>query len=373
MASFMEKGGLKILSLSRMPGMKRVTTALVVMTLSAASAAAETPVAEVSRLQLYSSFWQNLHHFLYVSAWATRPVVPGQPRLAMPLPPGSDVSMAPDEKATWDHAVTVYERDFASRDLLFGQRMTMIKLGLVDRDDEFTGAPRRRRAEDAAAVGRADLPEVLVAGARCRQPHLDRRRGAPDDEVCARDYREADNALRRPLVRPACARRCRPLRQEPGRVHVEQSTHIVVASSDPGYAQWSSVEMLFHESSHGLFWKTQLAIEAAANRAGKMPRDLWHVVLFYIAGEVTRQELAKDGVEYKPYLYAIGLFDRAWPRFRSPVETSVQPYIDGKATLSRWSRVSSPRSVTMPKITIYRCSNRSSTSTSNAAQTAAAL
>ena len=118
-----------------------MTTALFVMTLSAASVAAETPVAEVSQLQLYSSFWQNLHHFLYVSAWATRPVVPGQPRLAMPLPPGSDVSMAPDEKATWDHAVTVYERDFASRDLLFGQRMTMIKLGLVDRDDKLTGAP----------------------------------------------------------------------------------------------------------------------------------------------------------------------------------------------------------------------------------------
>jgi len=112
-------------------------------------------------------------------------------------------------------------------------------------------------------------------------------------------------------------------------------THIVVASSDPGYAQWSSVEMLFHESSHGLFRKTQLAIEDAANRAGKTPRDLWHVVLFYIAREVTRQELAKDGVEYKPYLYAIGLFDRAWPRFRSPVETSVQPYIDGKATLEQ--------------------------------------
>ena len=57
------------------------------------------------------------------------------------LDPASDVSMAPDEKAAWDHAVTVYERDFASRDLLFGQRMTMIKLGLVDRDDKLTGAP----------------------------------------------------------------------------------------------------------------------------------------------------------------------------------------------------------------------------------------
>jgi hypothetical protein len=118
------------------------TCGLLIVALQAGPAsAADTPVAEVAQLQLYSSFWQNLHHFLYVSAWATRPVVPGQPRLAMPLPRGSDVSMAPDEKATWDHAVAVYERDFASRDLLFGQRMTMIKLGLVDRDDKLTGAP----------------------------------------------------------------------------------------------------------------------------------------------------------------------------------------------------------------------------------------
>src|SRR5438046_8664376 len=109
--------------------MKRAI-ALLALTLCSGTAAAETPVAEVSQLQLYSSFWQNLHHFLYVSAWATRPVVPGQPRLAMPLPPGSDVSMAPDEKATWDHAVTVYERDFACRDLLFGHGMTMTMLGL---------------------------------------------------------------------------------------------------------------------------------------------------------------------------------------------------------------------------------------------------
>ena len=118
-----------------------MTTALVVMTLSAASAAAETPVAEVSQLQLYSSFWQNLHHFLYVSAWATRPVVPGQLRACGCRCRRVRMSRwRPTKKATWDHAVTVYERDFASRDLLFGQRMTMIKLGL---SIETTNSPAR--------------------------------------------------------------------------------------------------------------------------------------------------------------------------------------------------------------------------------------
>src|SRR6266550_3481936 len=134
MASFIEKGGLKILSPSRMPGMKCVTTALVVMTLSAASAVAETPVAEMSQLRLYSSFWQNLHHFLYVSAWATRPIVPRAPRLAMPRPQKPAVSLTREEKAIWDAAVTYYDRNIASRDLLFDDDLTRVKLALADAD-----------------------------------------------------------------------------------------------------------------------------------------------------------------------------------------------------------------------------------------------
>jgi hypothetical protein len=49
----------------------------------------------------------------------------------------------------------------------------------------------------------------------------------------------------------------------------------------------------------------------------------------------SRQELAKNGIEYLPYLYATGLFDRAWPAFREPVERHVRPFIDGQVTLDR--------------------------------------
>jgi len=76
-------------------------------------------------------------------------------------------------------------------------------------------------------------------------------------------------------------------------------------------------------------------VNTALKTANKQANDLWHVVLFYIAGEVTRQQLAKDGIQYKPYLYSVGLFDRAWPQFRAPVEEHVQAYIDGKITLEQ--------------------------------------
>ena len=57
--------------------------------------------------------------------------------------------------------------------------------------------------------------------------------------------------------------------------------------------------------------------------------------MLFRSGEVTRQELAKSGIHYTQYLYATGLFDRAWPQFRKPVEQHVQAYIDGKITVEQ--------------------------------------
>jgi hypothetical protein len=48
--------------------MRLIGPALIVLAMCSAPATAETPVAGVSQLQLYSSFWQNLHHFLSASA-----------------------------------------------------------------------------------------------------------------------------------------------------------------------------------------------------------------------------------------------------------------------------------------------------------------
>jgi hypothetical protein len=74
---------------------------------------------------------------------------------------------------------------------------------------------------------------------------------------------------------------------------------IIVASADASYAGWAGTEMLFHESSHALILQVRTAIDQAMSAAGKRPRDLWHVVLFYVAGEITRQTLAARGIEYQ--------------------------------------------------------------------------
>ena len=315
--------------------MKRAV-ALFALTLCSGTAAAETPVAEVSQLRLYSSVWQNLHHFLYVSAWATRPVVARAPRLAMPLPQEPAVSLTPEDKATWDAAVTYYDRNIASRDLLFDDDLTRVKLALAHADDALAGV----RIDEA-------LRSTLLEAAPIYRKYWWRDHDAANRSWIERVSRQTPTVAE-PIIARLTALYGVPWFTTPVRVDVVRAgkslgaytsnnprPHIVVASGDSSYDGWSGTEMLFHESSHALFQRVRLAVDSAAKAADKQPRDLWHVVLFYITGEVTRQELAKKGIEYRSYLYATGLFDRAWPAFREPIERHVRPFVDGQVPLDR--------------------------------------
>lgn len=41
--------------------------------------------------------------------------------------------------------------------------------------------------------------------------------------------------------------------------------------------------------------------------------------------------MAERGVaSYEPYVYREGLFDRAWPQFREPLEAHWEPYLEGR-------------------------------------------
>jgi hypothetical protein len=314
----------------------RRAVALLALMLSSGTAAAETPVAEVSQLRLYSGFWQNLHHFLYVSAWANRPVVPRAPRLAMPLPQEPVLSLTAEEKATWNAAVTYYDRNIAEKDLLFDDDLTRIKVALADADD---------------ALRNVQINEALRSALLEAAP-IYRKYWWSDHDAANRAWIERVSRQTPTVAGPIIERLTAlydvpwftmPVRVDVVRVGKSQGAytsnyprpHIVVASGDGSYAGWSGTEMLFHEASHALFLKVRQAVDSAAKAANKQPRDLWHVVLFYIAGEVTRQQLAKNGIEYQPYLYATGLFDRAWPAFREPIERHVRPFVDGQVTVDQ--------------------------------------
>jgi hypothetical protein len=294
-----------------------------------------SPAAEVAGLQLFSDFWLNLHHFLYVSAWARRPDVAGRRRLAMPLPPDAAGSLSTEEQTAWDVAVSYYDRELASKDLLFDTRLTAINTALAGAstlDGLGLAAEHRRVLEAAGPVYRRHWWPRHDMANRAWISDVARRTAPLAPQIVDRLtslYRAKwfDQPVRVDVVYVG--------KSQGAYTSVDPRVHIIVASADSSYAGWAGTEMLFHESSHGLIENVRAAVEHAMNSAGKPPRDLWHVVLFYIAGEVTRQALAERGIEYQPYLYATGLFTKAWPALRDPIERTVGPFVDGKTSIAQ--------------------------------------
>ena len=93
------------------------------------------------------------------------------------------------------------------------------------------------------------------------------------------------------------------------------------------------MEIVFHEISHTLIAPIEKQLAAALGDRLREHGVLWHVVQFYITGEAVRGVLGARGIQYEPYLYSSGLFERAWPAYRRPVEEHWRPYVDGRTTI----------------------------------------
>jgi hypothetical protein len=112
-------------------------------------------------------------------------------------------------------------------------------------------------------------------------------------------------------------------------------THATISSGAANNTGWSAVEIVFHEISHILVEPIQQRLATALGERLRDHSVLWHVVQFYITGQVVRDVLAAKGINYEPYLYSTGLFDRAWGRYREAVEQHWRPYVDGRITLDQ--------------------------------------
>lgn len=59
-----------------------------------------------------------------------------------------------------------------------------------------------------------------------------------------------------------------------------------------------------------------------------------HRPQFFTAGEVTARAIREEwAVDYVPYMITQGLYDRAWPTWRAPLEAEWRPVLEGRRTL----------------------------------------
>lgn len=273
-----------------------------------------------------SNFWVNLHHFLRVAG------------RGMPV----HAKLTADEQRTWDAAVSLYRDKWSKRDVLFDDGMVAIK-------DALRRVPNDKTPPEIA--NEPELARTLIAAAPIYRKHF-----WPAHDTLNRSW----IASVEPLIARYGAALSRRVAAAYGQswphthpvdlsifagpvgAYTSSPPHSTIASGDSGYLGPAALEMLFHEASHQWGRPLQIAIDTSSeNHHRKVPPQLWHAVLFYNAGELTRRAYAEDGydgyVEYasKGKLYddlcGAGCRDRvkaAWDR-RLDGGVSIEDALDG--------------------------------------------
>ena len=304
-----------------MSGMKRSLPILLLAAVACASAAAP-PAPARPPFAFQSNFWVNLHHFV-------RAVGRGMPAPAQ---------LSAAERSTWDEGVAFYRDRYSERDLLFDDGMVQIKeaLRVVGGTESLGSAPLdpelKSTLERLAPVYRAHWWPAHDAANRAWidavQPLLARHGAALSRRVAA-SYGESWPSTPVPVDLSVQAGRV-------GAYTTARPTHATIAPSTPGLSGHGALEILFHEASHAWDQILENAIDkASAARKKTVPRQLWHAVLFYNAGELTRRTLLEDGVDgYVEY----AVRQKVYPGLcgdgcRELVAKHWDPHLDGKASL----------------------------------------
>jgi hypothetical protein len=247
--------------------------------------------------------------------------------------------LSADERRTWEEAVGYYDRELADRDLLFDRRLGAIRHWLAATPD------------DASPDGLTDdVRRVLEGAASVYRSHWWRAHDRANRAWIAATVDRTAQVLA-PVSSRLAALYQTPWLADPARVDVvfvgnrqgaytsdEVVPLITISSSDPQHVEWTSVELVFHETSHVLIERVQQAIARELERQHREARDLWHVALFWMTGQVMRDTLAARGVSYEPYLYSTTLLDRAWPQYKKAVEGSLPAYVAGQISLDELAR-----------------------------------
>ena len=111
----------------------------------------------------------------------------------------------------------------------------------------------------------------------------------------------------------------------------EPSAHITYSPSS--FRGYTALEMLVHESTHGIVPLYSWVYQAAAAQNVNVPPQLSHAVLFYTAGELTARELKARGIDYSPYANAAFYDNMCGAGCMAKIREHWTPHLDGKRSI----------------------------------------
>jgi hypothetical protein len=329
----------------------------------AAAQAVDSVYGRLPVFEFHSSFWVNLHHFLYHEARAREAarssVVATDSKSTRPVlkkDPSAVAALTQAEQLAWDGAIAYYIANYVHKDLLVNIDLILLKNQLGDFEDcaELTG--KKARFCNAGLPG--NVGTILEAAAPVYRAHW---------------WADQDRANRRWVARVA------PLVREQGvglserladiyqakwpkeMIRVDVSAYanaygayttldplrVTISSTDPNNQGPEALEVLFHEASHDIARPVENAIERECRQRDKpIPRDLWHALVFYTTGEVlspvlngTERSVDDEVIIPKTHMNTPipsdlreKITQRGWEDYLHLLTIYWQPYLDGRVT-----------------------------------------
>jgi hypothetical protein len=110
------------------------------------------------------------------------------------------------------------------------------------------------------------------------------------------------------------------------------AAHVHASVSSPRNTGNAPLELMFHEAAHvrGVDGRiTTMIQEECARQKLPVPPELWHFMIMFTTGELTRRELERTGSPgYVPYVYR---YNQLPPAVLAAFERHWLPYLEGKA------------------------------------------
>lgn len=279
-------------------------------------------MVEVGRYRLQSNVWVNLHQRLLHEA-----------RFGSPAP----AALAGEDLAKWKAAVEAYRSFVGKRSPIFDRELIGVNAAL----SATTGG---KLPGSIPAAASAVLESAMLLYRTAQWDEDDRANRfwiAVAEAMLVSAAEELADAHAKAYGLPFPTRilvDVSPLAWEFGAYTVGEGefAHAVISSTESGTQGFGALESLMHEPSHAIVAPASFAIGTELARASKelgiRPlANLWHAILFYTSGELTRRALERRGVrDYRPFI--LDMYDGPFRGQRAALETLWQAYLDGKVT-----------------------------------------
>ena len=278
-------------------------------------------------------FWLNLHHFLYVLGRAQNKTSDASREAVVGAPADQEKGLAAltaSERNIWAEAVSAYASEISKKDLVFDEHLPDMTKALA-------------RAANAPSLASAGIDPAIAAILQRAAPIYGKAWWAKHQNANQAWLTSMQRYLDQhgPAVLNFITRAYQSTWPEAGyTVHLSAYSNwagaystrvgvLVISSLNEGNRGPYGLETIFHESMHQ--WDSQVfeAIRAQARANNKLvPRGLSHALIFFTAGEAVRRVIPG----HVPYAEKFGVWQRGLMQFKTPLEQTWKPYLDGKGT-----------------------------------------